>query len=481
MKKTGTGLSIKTRVLLFLGMIMAVFLLSNLYSIQVNRESERQMSRLLKRYYAINEFSRIYSQSMEAWMEYHSSDTEGSWERYRHLSRQLESLLQEMAEDTDEMSEEGFFMIQSVRNLYLQYQELTESPDSSGSVMHQELKLWELDELMKQYTEQLLQDSLTFGNTVHETLQAHVKEGQRNAVFFMAAVAVVCMIFGRYMTKWLLNPILSLASFVREVGKENFEVDRLPEDRNDEIGELNLEVNQMRDSMKKVIGTLQEKQELSRKLYDREMKLQKAKFSALQSQINPHFLFNTLNVIYGMADLEEAQVTGELIQSLSRLFRYSLENKAERVTLSRELTMIRDYIYIEKKRFGNRLSYVLRADADLEQYEIPPFTLQPLVENSIKHGILVRPAGGVTALDIREREEYLVIRVIDNGVGMDKEMKEALIAGKGTNGRGLSGIGVGNVFTRLKLMFTDCQIRILGRPGLGTCVEIKINVRECRK
>ena len=72
------------------------------------------------------------------------------------------------------------------------------------------------------------------------------------------------MIFGRYMTKWLLNPILSLASFVREVGKENFEVARLPEDRNDEIGELNLEVNQMRDSMKKVIGTLQEKQELSR-------------------------------------------------------------------------------------------------------------------------------------------------------------------------------------------------------------------------
>ena len=481
MKRAGSGVSIKTRVLLFLGIIMIVFLLSNFYSMRVNWESEQQMDQLLKRYYAINEFSGIYRQSMDAWMEYHTSETEESWVRYRHLNRKLEQLLKEMAEDTDEMSEESFLMVQSVKNLYLQYRELAEGSAEEGNAMQQELKMWEVDELMKQYTERLLQDSLTFGNTVHENLQKHVKEGQRNAVFFMVAVAGVCIIFGRYMTKWLLNPLLLLVEFVRDVGQEKFDSDRLPEDRNDEIGELNLEVNQMRDSMKKIISTLHEKQELSRQLYDREMKLEKAKFAALQSQINPHFLFNTLNVIYGMADLEEAKVTGELIQSLSRLFRYSLENKAERVALSKELIMIRDYVYIEKKRFGDRLTYILRADTDLEQYEIPPFTLQPLVENSIKHGILVRPSGGITALQIRERGSYLVIRVLDNGVGMDKSVKEGILAGNEKNGRGLSGIGVGNVFTRLKLIFSDCQIKILGRPGLGTCVEIKINIMECKK
>ncbi len=479
--KRGIGeLSIKTRVLLFLAFIITVFLFSNLYSIRVNRESESQMSQLLKRYYTINEFSRTYSQSIDAWMEYHNGETEASWQRYRYMNQRLEELLGDLASDADTMSEEGFLMVQSVRNLYLHYKGLTEGAEESGSVVLQELQIWEINELMKRYTESLLQDSLTFGNRVHENLQNHIRIGQRNAVFFMLAVAGVCIFFGRFMTKWLLDPILSLVSFVREVGKENFEVENLPENRHDEIGELNLEVNQMRDSMKKVIQTLHEKQELSQKLYDQEVKLEKAKFAALQSQINPHFLFNTLNVIYGMADLEEAKVTGELIHSLSRLFRYSLENKAERVTLAKELTIIRDYIYIEKKRFGERLSYVLKADVDLEQYEIPPFTLQPLVENSIKHGILVRPSGGVTVLQIMAREDYLVIRVLDNGVGMDQKMKQELLAGKGANGRGLSGIGVGNVFTRLKLMFSDCQIRILGRLGRGTCVEIKINIRECR-
>lgn len=476
-----TGVSIKTRALLFMGCIMIVFLLSNLYSIRVNRESESQMDQLLKRYYAINEFSKVYSQSMEAWMDFRDNESEENWERCQRLGRRAEELLGQMASDADSMSEESFFMVQSVKNLYLSYQSLIKGPNQGGGEMYQELQLWEVHELMNRYTESLLQDSLTFGNTVHENLQDHVRVGQRNAVLFMLAAAGVCIAFGRYITRWLLNPILTLAAFVREIGRENFGEERLPENRNDEIGELNLEVNQMRDSMKKVIQTLQEKQELSNRLYDQEMKLEKAKFAALQSQINPHFLFNTLNVIYGMADLEGASVTGELIQSLSRLFRYSLENKTERVTLSKELTMVRDFIYIEKKRFGERLSYVLKADADLDQYEIPPFTLQPLVENSIRHGILVKPEGGLVALRIREWSGYLIISVLDNGVGMDRTVREKLVPMEEGNEKGLSGIGVGNVWNRLILMFRDCQIKILGRPGQGTCIQIKINVKECKK
>ena len=261
---------------------------------------------------------------------------------------------------------------------------------------------------------------------------------------------------------------------------ENFDIKELPVRRRDEIGQLNLAVNQMKDSMKSVITTLHEKQELTEQLYEQEMELEKARFSALQSQINPHFLFNTLNVINGMADMEGAGTTGELIRSLSRLFRYSLENHSDRVPLFQELTVIKDYIYIEKKRFGERLSYVLKADVDLESYEIPSFTLQPLVENSIRHGILVRPKGGVVAIRIMERGEELVIQVLDNGAGMEKAQREMLLAGKERQDNRASGIGTGNVFRRLRLMFPGCRIRISGRKGRGTCVEIRINAKECR-
>ncbi|MDO4268539.1 MAG: histidine kinase [Eubacteriales bacterium] len=469
------GGSIKTKVLLFLGFIMAAFLFSNLYSIKVNRESERQMNQLLSRYYAINEFSRIYRESSELWMRGSGDGTE----RAAGLNRQMEELLETMAADTDTLSETGFLMVQSVRNLYMNYRKLQREELFSGNAVHRELKLWEIDTLIKQYTEKLLQDSLSLGYTAHQTLQTHVQNGQRNAVFFMAAVVAACAAFGRYMTKWLLNPIISLASFVREVGQEKFDGQRLSETRKDEIGELNREVNQMRDSMKSTIVALQEKQQLSWQLHDQEMKLERAKFAALQSQINPHFLFNTLNVIYGMADMEHAGVTAELIQSLSGIFRYSMENKVERVLLSRELAFIRDYIYIEKRRFGKRLSYILKADVDPDRFEIPPFTLQPLVENSIKHGILVRKEGGWAAVRILVRDGWLVIRVIDNGVGMDREKQKQLLGSEGGSGRGVSGIGAGNVFTRLKLMFPDCRIRIMGRPGRGTCLEIKIKAEEC--
>lgn len=473
--------SIKTKVLVFLGFIVAVFLFSNLYSIKNSQRFERQLDQLVERYYTINEFMSVYNRNMELWQRYQRDGEENSWSMFVSSGTRLRELLAQMIQDADEMSEEGFLRVQSIRNLYQHYDSLARVPLEPKDEMKRELQLWEISELMKRYTEELLQDNLTFGNRIHEDIRRNVVQGQQNAFLLMAAVAAVCMIFGRYITKWLLNPILELAGFVRQVGKENFDVSELPVRRKDEIGQLNLAVNQMKDSMKSVITTLHEKQELTEQLYEQEMELEKARFLALQSQINPHFLFNTLNAINGMADMEGASTTGELIRSLSRLFRYSLENRSDRVPLFQELTIIKDYIYIEKKRFGDRLSYILKADVDLEAYEIPSFTLQPLVENSIRHGILVRPRGGVVAIRIMERENDLVIQVLDNGVGMDKAQKAVLLEGRERQEGSSSGIGTGNVFRRLRLMFPDCIIRLYGRKGRGTCVEIRINGKECRR
>lgn len=473
--------SIKTRMLVFLGCIAAVFLLSNLYSIRNSQRFEGQLDSLVERYYTINEFMAAYNGNMELWQRYQWDNEENSWSLFVTSGRKVEELLSQMILDSEEMSEEGFLRVQSIKNLYLHYDTLARAPVDSRDGMKRELQMWEISELMKRYTEELLQDNLTFGNRIHENIRQDVILGQRNAVFLMAAVAGICIAFGRYMTKWLLNPIQALAAFVREVGRENFSVKNLPVRRCDEIGELNLAVNQMKDSMGEVITTLHEKQELAEQLYRQEMELEKARFAALQSQINPHFLFNTLNVIYGMADMEGADTTGELIRSLSRLFRYSLENRADRVPLHQELSMIKDYIYIEKKRFGDRLTYILKADADLDVYEIPAFTLQPLVENSIRHGILVRPQGGVVAICIKERSGDLVIRVLDNGAGMEAGRKQMLLQEQERREGQVSGIGVRNVFRRLRLMFPGCRIRLIGRKGRGTCVEIKINAEECRK
>lgn len=201
----------------------------------------------------------------------------------------------------------------------------------------------------------------------------------------------------------------------------------------------------------------------------------------LQSQINPHFLFNTLNVISGMANIEHAKITNELILCLSRLFRYNLENKSELVRLSQELAVIKSYVYIEKKRFGERLSYMLRADIDLDGYKIPPFTLQPFIENSIKHGILKREKGGTVAIKICVQKGWLIIRIMDNGVGMAPERRDEILSRSDSmEPKGeVSGIGVHNVFSRLKLLYPDCELKILTRKNRGTCIEIKVLEEEC--
>ncbi len=246
---------------------------------------------------------------------------------------------------------------------------------------------------------------------------------------------------------------------------------------------MNLAFNRLKKRMKVIISELKEKQRLSEKLHEQEIRianskqlLEKARFSYLQAQINPHFLFNTLNVISGMAQMERAQVTHELILCLSRIFRYNLDNSAEKVRLPQELTIIKNYIFIEKQRFGERLQYKLRADVELEKYSIPPFTLQPLIENSVKHGILKRENGGIVAVKIFVRNRFLYIRVLDTGVGMSPERKIQIMEPQELHERrsGVFGIGIRNVFERLRLSYEECEIKISTKENRGTCVEIKI-------
>lgn len=124
---------------------------------------------------------------------------------------------------------------------------------------------------------------------------------------------------------------------------------------------------------------------------------------------------------------------------------------------------------------------MLRADIDLDGYKIPPFTLQPFIENSIKHGILKRENGGTVAVKICAKRDWLIIRILDNGVGMEPEQRNEILKNSvSMEPKGeVSGIGVRNVFSRLKLIYPNCELRILTRKNRGTCIEIKILEEDC--
>ena len=482
-KKKQMLMSIKVRALLFLWFMAVLFMFSNVYSIYHGAKCEQQFDRVLTKYYTINRFLKTFSDSPVLFETYMGDKTEQNWIRFVENEAKVKSALSQMVREAEDMSLESFLLIQSVKNTYANYHSIAWNALPSNHEVMQLIMVKQSSSQILEYTNELLQESLTFGTDIHRNMQREMQLEHRISLVLMAVVAAASVFFAAYMKQKVLDPIARLSEAVGEITRENFDVEDLVSSGNDEIGHLNRSVNQMKRAMKTVIGELKEKQILSQRLHAQEIKimnsekmLEKAKFSLLQSQINPHFLFNTLNVISGAAAKEGAEVTLELIGSLSRLFRYTLENKEETVTLSKELNVLRSFIYIQKKRFGDRLEYRLKAGVETDRYRIPPFTLQPLVENGIKHGVLVRERGGMVGVRIWEDGEELIIRILDNGVGMSREAAQKLMRpawGEGT------GIGMGNVFERLRLVYPESRVKVYSKQQMGTCIEIRISLEEC--
>jgi two-component system LytT family sensor kinase len=203
-----------------------------------------------------------------------------------------------------------------------------------------------------------------------------------------------------------------------------------------------------------------------RKLEDQQRLLIQARLDALSNQINPHFLFNTLNSVSSLirTNPQQARV---MVLKLSNILRRLLRKHDNFSPLREELTFIEDYLSIEMVRFGDKLRFEADIDPATLEMLVPSMLLQPLVENSIKHGLGSKIEGGTIRLRTRRLEARLQIAVEDDGVGIPEAKLERLL--------GQGGIGVSNVHERLKVLFgPDYRMSIDSRPGAGTRVEIEV-------
>jgi len=209
---------------------------------------------------------------------------------------------------------------------------------------------------------------------------------------------------------------------------------------------------------------------------DLEEALKFMELKALQSQVNPHFLFNTLSTIAGLSIFESAVKTTELVQSLSRLLRYSLRSIGQMVALSEELAYVNDYLAIQKARFGDRIAVETDISPHIGAAQVPVLTLQPIVENAIIHGLEAKMDGQLR-LEARADGDRVVIMVIDNGVGIDPvRLAEIQELRAGMSGRShTTGLGFANVHKRLQHFFgTSYGLQLESTPGQGTRVTIAL-------
>ena len=215
-------------------------------------------------------------------------------------------------------------------------------------------------------------------------------------------------------------------------------------------------------------------------IYSRQIEL-----AALQSQINPHFLYNTLDAIRGQAIQENNREVAMMIQTLSAFFRYSISRKGNTVTLRDELDNVRNYMKIQQYRFGDRFTLDLDID-DPEVYDfyVPRLIFQPIVENAIMHGLKDMRSGGLITIDVEETDD-LIIMISDNGAGMTLSQLDALndrILGESadveTDGSGKhAGIALVNVQKRIELFFgAPYGLHVYSSVGQGTDVEITLPI-----
>lgn len=214
------------------------------------------------------------------------------------------------------------------------------------------------------------------------------------------------------------------------------------------------------------------------KAVENEKLAKEAELKNLQARINPHFLFNSINLIAKMAYMEQAEQTSEMMESLGEFLRYNLDNFNKIVTLGKEIENIRDYTVIQKIRFGERIDFVIQADERLEKGQIPCLILQPLVENAIIHGVGMYTQGAivkvVTTLMSENRAELIVY---DNGVGINEQELNKIQESIDCNRERIEdgSIGLSNVFQRLQLFFNgDVQIEVKSQEQAYTKIRIEI-------
>lgn len=259
---------------------------------------------------------------------------------------------------------------------------------------------------------------------------------------------LLLLLFIYHTNTQLISP---LSDFITSMNtwQEGKQTESRYEDRNDEIGELFRTFSKMCSRINNLID----------KNYRTEITKNIAEIKMLQSQINPHFLFNTLDSVNCMAQINNVPEISRMITALSDIIGQTLSRDSELIPLSKELGYVENYIYILKVRFGDKISFILNAAPDTMEALIPPLIIQPIIENSFKHSISKTKKNCTLVLETRIKDGALLIDVMDDGPGISngqmRILNEIFAADEGSlppPGADGHGIGLGNVSRRLKLM-----------------------------
>lgn len=306
------------------------------------------------------------------------------------------------------------------------------------------------------------------------------------SIVFYVIYFIVLLIFLYLMVTKIIHPLEEISEVAEKVADREFDIPLFNRSGNDEIAKICRAFDRMIVSIKEYINTIWEKARTETELRQKDIEMQalysNAQLKAFQSQINPHFLFNTLNTGAQLAMMEGADKTCNFIEQTSDFFRYNLRQQKTVASVTDELGMVENYVYIMKVRYGQRLEFEKNIPDKIFTEELPVMTLQPIIENCIKHGLQDSEKGKVT-LNVGENPAFVLITITDNGSGMDPEKREEILNARSshkmsvsTDGDKNTGIGLINVYSRLRLYFQRDDVFDIMTPDSGTGTKFIVRI-----
>jgi sensor histidine kinase YesM len=385
----------------------------------------------------------------------------------------------------DEQPVKNTLKVHQINSIVQTIVEETDSAIANKRARHIEAYVNSFNKIQEQilYVDELIDEAnlVVFENNLKQYQNLNKMLDTLKVIFIILAIVmfVLALSFAIDFTRGITTPLNSLIFYAKEISKGKYPKEIKLDSSYEEAFVLRDTFVNMSSSIENYINELKEQNEMERKLTDYELNqlklennLKQAELKALHSQINPHFLFNTLNAGLQLANIEDAEETAEFIESLSTMLRYNLQNTSSKVSLEDEFKNLENYFKIMKVRFQDMQEYYISIDDSIKKLEVPPIILQPIVENAVIHGFKDKIDVGIIKVDALDLDNRVEIRISDNGWGMKQSkiymLKQSNSDSNATKGH-TTGIGIGNVFEKMRLMFGDqFKVKIESELGVGT-------------
>ena len=480
-------LSLVSKIVIEVGMIaILLFAMNMLFYVRINNSMQK-----LDNVYASNaeltELSQVFEKVQSNMYEYLKVKSSQVLLDYYQNEAKYRNELEKLNEDN--INDSVKLLERNIRKMSETYLDFTAETVAAKRGRNVEKYKRKYDDATKFYgyiqssIDELNNLMFQENSSTYAVLRAVMRYLEMSNSIIMIVIVAGGMILLIQATRKMFTPLSNMAETAQLVGQGNFHVKMHDTDAQDELGTVTRAFNKMVENLDLYVARTKASMEKEQQMMERELlmenHLKEAQLKYLQSQINPHFLFNSLNAGAQLAMMEDAEQTGIFVEKMADFFRYNVKKGQEDATLREELEAVDNYIYILNVRFAGDIHFSKDVDESLEEVRMPSMILQPVVENAVNHGIRDIEWEGKIHLTVTGDADYIRISVKDNGKGMTQEQIENILSGNKEHGNEESdstGIGMNNVISRLELYYEEAGLVEINSEGKDRGTEVVIYI-----